>query len=163
MDEEWKVIKSFPRYSVSNHGDVRRDATGRIIQQNANQFGVAYVGLMRGRTQFTRSVALMVARAFVERPLAFDTPINLDGDRFNNRVDNLVWRPRWFAVQYNRQFREPYPYPIVEPLRDIATGFEYANSFEAAVTFGLLEKDIVLSILNNTYAWPTYHFFEVVV
>ena len=162
MEEKWRSIRGFPKYSVSNLGEIRRDQSGRILNQNANQYGAVFVGLMRGHKQYHRSVPLIVAKAFIPRPLAFDTPINLDGDRFNNRVDNLLWRPRWFAVQYNRQFNVPYDNPIPAPIRDIDTRQEYPNSFEVARAFGLLERDVVLSILNHTYTWPTYQFFEVV-
>ncbi len=37
----------------------------------------------------------------------------------------------------------------------------FPNSFEAAVRYGLLERDIVASIYNNTYAWPNYMIFEI--
>jgi hypothetical protein len=35
------------------------------------------------------------------------------------------------------------------------------NSFECAKRYGLLEEDLVQSILNRTYAWPTYQEFRV--
>jgi hypothetical protein len=160
--EEWKEIRDFPKYSVSNHGRICREPSGRLLSIYPNQYGVACVGLMRGRVQCNRSVSLLVARAFIPRISNFDTPINLDGNRFNNRVDNLMWRPRRFAVEYNRQFQRPYPYSLDQPIRDKKTGKEYPNSFVCATTLGLLERDLVLSILNNTYTWPTYQFFEAV-
>lgn len=162
-EELWKVIRDFPKYSVSTTGRVRRDESGRILAQSPNQYGVVSVGLMRGNTQFRRSVPLLVAKAFIPHPFGpFDTPINLNGNRYDNRIENLVWRPRWFAVQYNHQFKEPYGYPITRPLRDVKTEIEYENSWDVATKHGLLEKDVVLSILNNTVTWPTYQSFEVI-
>lgn len=158
--EEWQPIRDFPGYSVSTLGRVRNDSTGRILVLKVNQYGVVYVGLMRAYTQCQRAVALLVANAFIPRPSApFDTPINLNGDRWDNRVENLAWRPRVFAVRYNRQFKEPYDYPITSPVRDLETGVEYRNSFECAIENGLLERDVVLSIMNRTYSWPTYQLF----
>jgi len=163
MDELWKTIDLFPDYSVSNLGRVRSNTTERILSLNMNQYGVQQVGLMRNGTQYHRSVPLLVAKAFILQPSGpFDTPINLDGDRSNNRVENLVWRPRWFAVKYNRQFRYPYENPIEMPLVDLKTGEISANSFECAKRYGLLEQDLVLSVLNRTYVWPTYQEFGVV-
>lgn len=161
MDECWREIKEFPKYSVSDWGNVRREPSGRPLSLYTNQYGVLCVGLMRGHTQFNRSVPLLVARAFISQPPRFDTPINLNGDRLDNHVDNLMWRTRQFAIRYNRQFRYPYPNPIHYPIRDIATDEEYPNSFVVATTFGLLEEDVVLSIMNHTYTWPTYQLFEV--
>jgi NUMOD4 motif len=162
MDERWRSIEHFQEYSVSDLGRVRTDKTGRILALSENQFGLLQVGLMRDGEQRHRSVPLLVAKAFIPSPPGpFDTPINLDGDRHNNQVANLVWRPRWFAIKYNQQFRYPYENPILAPVQDLKTGEISANSFECAKRYGLLERDLVLSILNRTYVWPTYQEFRV--
>lgn len=162
--EDWKQVEGFHRYSVSRLGDVRNDLTGRIMHLSVNQYGVVFVGLMKREKQHKRSVALLVAQAFLDEPPTdfYDTPINLDGDRHNNRVDNLAWRPRWFAVKYNQQFKTPYHNRIETLLCDKDSGQEYIDSFQAAIKNGLLEKDVVLGILNRTPIWPTYQVFEVV-
>jgi len=160
--EQWKVIPEFPRYEVSDRGRVRNTDTERIMRVKINQYGVVGVGLMRDGEQHHRSLPLLVAKAFIpnDKP-PFDTPINLDGNRHNNEVENLAWRPRWFAIQYNRQFQRRYDNPIVVPIRDINTGDVYRDSFAVCTTFGLLERDLVLSIMNRTFVWPTYQQFEV--
>lgn len=163
MDEEWKKIRAFPAYSVSNHGRIRAEKSERILKLNSNQYGLVYVGLVRDGVQYHRSVPLLVARAFIHRSYGpYDTPINLDGDRFNNHVDNLVWRPRWFAIKYNQQFKTPYTHPIPYQIKDLKTGEISENSFECSKRYGLLESDVVMSILNRTFTWPTYQQFEVV-
>lgn len=161
--ETWATIPDFPDYAVSTDGDVRNKKTGRILKTSNNQNDVEMVGLMRGGTQFKRSVPLLVAEAFLEKPtVIFDTPINMNGHRNDNRVANLAWRPRWYAVLFNRQFVEPYDHPINKPIRDVASGLIFPDSFSVATHFGLLEKDIVLSILNRTVVWITYQTFELV-
>jgi NUMOD4 motif len=163
MSEYWKEIDLFPGYSVSDWGRIRADKSDRILALNRNQFGVVQVGMMRNGEQRHRSVPLLVAKAFVSEPGgAFDTPINLDGDRLNNRAENLLWRPRWFAIKYNRQFRYSYERSIESPIVDLKTGEVSENSLECAKRYGLLEQDLVLSILNRTYVWPTYQEFGVV-
>ena len=160
--EDWKPIENFPEYSVSSYGRVRSDKFDRILALNENQYGLVQVGLMRDGVQRHRSVPLLVAKAFIPEPGGpFDTPINLDGDRRNNRVDNLMWRPRWFAIKYNHQFRWPYEHPILTPVINLKTGEISENSLECAKENGLLEQDLVLSILNRTYVWPTYQEFGI--
>jgi NUMOD4 motif len=160
--EYWEPIELFPDYSVSNYGNVRSDKSGRFLALNDNQYGVLQVGLMRDGVQHHRSVTLLVAKAHLPSVGGpFDTPINLDGDRHNNRVENLLWRPRWFAIRYNQQFRWPYENPILSPILDLKTGEVSENSLECAKRYGLLEKDVVLSILNRTYTWPKYQEFGV--
>ena len=162
MLENWRTIENFPEYAVSDHGRVRSNKSGRILSLNDNQFGVVQVGLMRDGVQYHRSVPLLVAKAFIPIPgIPFDTPINLDGDRHNNRVENLTWRPRWFAIRYNQQFRRPYENPIDARIIDLKTQEVSENSFECACRYGLLERDLVLSILNRTYVWPTYQEFGI--
>jgi hypothetical protein len=162
MDEYWKDIEHFSEYGVSNYGRIRSNKSGRILSTSPNQFGVVQVGLMKDGIQYHRSVPLLVAKAFLPvRPGPFDTPINLDGDRLNNHVDNLVWRPRWFAIKYNRQFRFPYEGRIDRPIVDKKTGEISNNSIECAIRYGLLEEEIVLSIITRTYVWPTYQEFRI--
>ena len=161
--EKWSSIPGFENYSVSNHGRVKSEKSGRIMALVENQYGVVNVGMMRDGEQYHRSVPLLVAKAFLEVPFeAFDTPINLDGDRHNNHVDNLAWRPRWFAIRYNRQFREPYQFSIPNRIEDINTGEISENSLDCAMRYGLLEQDLVLSIFNRTYVWPTYQEFRAI-
>lgn len=163
MDEHWTSIEHFPEYSVSDHGRIRADKSGRILSLSPNQYGVVQVGMMRDGEQRHRSVPLLVAKAFLPQPPGpFDTPINLDSDRRNNHIENLAWRPRWFAIRYNQQFKYPHDgYSIGEQIVDLKTGVVSENSFECAKQYGLLEKDLVLSILNRTYVWPTYQEFAV--
>jgi hypothetical protein len=162
--EDWVPIQDFPGYSVSNLGRVRRDQTGRILRPKVNQEGVAYVGLMRDYDQHQRGLAKMVAYAFLNPQFeAFDTPINLDGNRLNCAVDNLMWRPRWFAVRYHQQFKnDAYDISglLSGSLRAIDTGELFDTPRAAACRYGLLERDIVLSVLNQTATWPSYMRFE---
>lgn len=162
--ETWKTIPEFPRYSVSSEGRIRNDHTGRILRPQVNQYGVVTIGLMGEKhKQWHRSVPLLVANAFLIRKSdQFDTPICLDGDRMNNAANNLAFRPRWFARQYNAQFEERYHSPIDRPVRNINTGEVFPDSLEACKWYGLLEKDLVLSIANRTYVWPIYQEFEIV-
>jgi hypothetical protein len=162
MHERWREIDLFPGYSVSDHGRIRSDRWTKLLSLNVNQYGLLQVGLMRDGIQHHRSVPLLVAKAFLPAiPGPFDTPINLDGDRLNNHVDNLMWRPRWFAIKYNQQFRYPFDNPITSRIVDLKTGEVSDNSFDCSMKYGLLEKDLVLSILNRTYVWPTYQEFSV--
>lgn len=166
MIDEWVPIAGFPGYSVSPLGQVRRDRSKRILTPRVNQYGVPYVGLMKEgrRHQAVRSLALLVANTFIPKKNEhWDTPIHLDGDRLNCRADNLVWRPRRYAVNYQDQFDVArYENPIHAPIRETETDAEFPNSLAAACNYGLLEREVVLSILNNTLAWPTHKKFVVV-
>lgn len=161
--EEWVPVEGFDGYSVNKFGEVRLDHFDRLIHPHANQTNSVYVSLMRDGMQCQRSLAPIVAKAFLGKPVApFDTPINLDGNRWNCAADNLMWRPRWFAIQYHRQFTiAPYRNPIKSPVKARGEREVFPDSFSAAMRYGLLERDVVMSIYNNTYAWPNYMVFEI--
>jgi hypothetical protein len=161
--QEWREIVGFNGYSVSDVGAIRNDDTDRIMRTATNQRGIPYVGLMHRGVQYKKSVAVLVANAFVTtaRSLEFNTPINLDGDRSNNVATNLIWRPRYFARQFFQQFGQTALWHIDNPLMDLKTEEVLKNSTEAVKRFGLLHKDIYLSIVSKTYVWPTYQVFEV--
>jgi hypothetical protein len=158
----WTPVHGFPGYSVNTLGQVQRDRSGRIQSPAVNQFGTVYVGMYRDFHKFHRSLAKLVADTFLDPPrdTAFDTPINLDGDRYNCSIANLMWRPRWFAIQYHHQFKERYVRPIEEELRARETQEVFPGSWEAACRYGLLERDVVLSVENHAPVWPSYiHFY----
>jgi hypothetical protein len=161
MNEEWVEVQDFPGYSVNPLGQVKNDLSDRILHTRLNQYGVPYVGLMRDWRQCIRSLPRLVAQAYIPQPSEiFDTPINLNGDRTNCAVDNLMWRPRWYAVYYVAQFKDRYVHSIEASIRNIETQEVFENSLAAGCYYGILEREIVLSVLNKTPAWPTYQTFE---
>jgi len=160
--ETWSQIPEFPRYSVSDHGRVRNDDTGRIMKLTMNRESILSVGMMYRGTQFRRSVPLLVAQAFVPGGTdVFDTPVCLDGDPFNVRANNLAWRPRWFAVKYKRQFLNGDGVLIDRRIRNVETGDVFADSRECAMWYGILEWELRESIEYMTYVWPIFQKFEI--
>lgn len=163
--ETWVKIRDFSDYSVSNLGRVRNDSTDRIMALLRNQHGVVNVGLTKGGRQYKRSVAKLVAHAFLPPASSesFDTPIHLDGDQSNNHVENLEWRPRWYAVRYQTQFNDVVAsFSYNTPIRNKSTGEVFDDSKTAAVRYGLLDSELCASIINRTYVWPLYQCFELV-
>ena len=158
---EWRPIRSFYGYSVSNTGFVRNDDTDRLMTMRVNQAGLVHVGLTKNKKQHRRSVPLLVATAFITtRPdESFDSPINLDGDRYNNEVTNLMWRPRWFASKYFKQFEEEQIRSQC-PIEDLTTSICFENSWVAALDLGLLHQEVLLSVHTQCFVWPIRHRFR---
>lgn len=155
--DQWEEISDFPVYLVSDRGLVCNRETGRILAQSINQHGIVNVGLMRDGLQHKRSVAMLVAKAFLRQPHPrFNTPIHLNGARHHTFVENLMWRPRAFAIAYHKQMEHEYSNRIDEPVVDLDTGERFENSFDAATTHGLLERAVVMSVLNeDVQVFPT--------
>jgi hypothetical protein len=170
MHEEWVVLLEFPMYEISNFGNIINRATGRLVAKSTTRQNVVKVALINGRGRFTRSVAVMVGHIFVPNHSdLFNTIIHLDGDLSNCEATNLMWRPRWFTYQYHRQFTAQREICIDDlglmgPIYEKATNLQYANVYEAAISNGLLIRDIFHRTndpdIHNKQVWPTRQIFE---
>jgi hypothetical protein len=152
----WQEIEDFPDYHVSDEGEVYNAKTKRILTQNRNQQGMPYVGLIFDGKQYKRAVGQLVARSFLPAPPFdhFDTVINLDGDRMNNVVENLMWRPRWFAIAYHQQFYPGFSWGFVNPIVLVEEDERFENSREACIYYGLLANDIFASVIEGKSVFP---------
>lgn len=157
IEEEFGVIiDEFPNYEVTNYGRVFNRSTGREMALSRNQIGMLSVGLVKDGRQYRRAVRLLVARTFVpgesERN---DTPIQLNGLQDDLRASNMMWRPRWFAWEYQHQFQDPPPYVNTGPVLDITNAVEYETTYDACVANGYLFKQFYISTLNGGHVIPT--------
>ena len=93
MIEEWKEIKGFPGYEVSNHGRVRSfKKTGflRMLKPYDTGKGYMQVCLYRNGAATQRAIHHLVWNAFGDRPRTNKLEIDhKDENKLNNRIDNL--------------------------------------------------------------------------
>lgn len=95
--EEWRDIKDFPGYQVSDKGNIRsrinnRHGLGKDYHEispclNDKQ---GHKSVQLGRDN-RRSVHRLVAEAFIPNPNNYPLVRHLDDDPSNNNVDNLAW------------------------------------------------------------------------
>lgn len=156
MLEEWMVLTDFPDYAVSNYGYVKNLNTGKTLSRSPVQYGMLTVALMNDGQQYRRSIATLVAEHFIEGPPRedFNTPIHLDGDRANCRADNLAWRPRWFAVNYHMERRNPPFAGWDADFRLNETWEIFDKLSQPAMKYGLLEREIHKSLVEGTPTFP---------
>lgn len=161
METLWAQILEFPDYSISNYGEVVNDRTQRLMRLSMTLQGAVKVNLVNDEGRSTRSVKVLVAESFVEgQSDMFNTPIHLDGDQRNCRADNLMWRPRWFAWKYSRQFRYPPVYLDRGPVLELESQIQYFTIYDAAIINGLLFLDVWQSItLIKEEVFPTWQRF----
>lgn len=155
-------IVGFPAYEITSHGRVF-NKYGREMVLTPNTQGELTVGLVRYGRQIRFSVKCLVARHFVKGESdIFNTPIYLDGDVHNLHASNIVWRPRWFAWKYKRQFITSPAWYTAFRVVDLVDQVEYENIADAAVKNGLLCYDIFMSIHNENVVFPTEQLFTYV-
>lgn len=85
--EEWRKIEEFPRYSVSNKGNIRDDRTGKIRKTTISNVGYPIVSINGS----ARLVHRLECAAFIPNPDNKPTVNHKDGNRSNNDLNNLEW------------------------------------------------------------------------
>lgn len=91
--EIWKDIKGFRElYQVSNLGRIRRKDTYKVLKPLKLTKGYRGVRLYYevGKAT-TKKIHRLVATYFIDNPLNLPQVNHKDGDKNNNRVDNLEW------------------------------------------------------------------------
>lgn len=153
---KWQQIKDFPDYAISSHGEVKTIKTGKLRLLSRNQFGVLKVTLSRGCLLYTRSVPVLVADAFLPKEFeTFNSLIHLDGKKDNSDLDNLMRRPRWFAIKYHKQFERPDFHYRGKGFEVRDTGERFVSFYDACSKYGLLAFDIRCSMLMGDPVFPT--------
>jgi hypothetical protein len=98
--EEWRNINDFNGYEISNFGNVRgKDrfsgkrssiVKGKELKQIVNKRGYPETRFRKNGTHF-RVIHRLVAKAFIPNPDNKSQVNHIDGNKLNNRVDNLEW------------------------------------------------------------------------
>lgn len=156
-EEQWIIIQGFSRYAVSTHGRVKSIGHDRMLQANVNQRDMPMLFLVDddGR-RHTKLLPRLVAEHFIPRPEdRFDTPINLNGDRRNCHVANLLWRTRPFAIRFHRQYNWDIFHGDETRLLLLDTGEEFDTVRQPVRRFGLMCTDIWANARTRSPVWPT--------
>lgn len=160
--EEFRSPDEFPNYGVNSKGEVWNLIYDRPIQPRATRgnprgsSAQVTISDWDGRPK-TMSLSRLVADLWLPKHefAHYDTPINLNGDRFDNRVENLQWRPRWYAIQYHQQFHtDPSIGRGTIPILNVDTEDIYQNADVAFTTLGLIRIKMIVAIFNKEIIRP---------
>lgn len=91
--ERWLPIAGWPGYEVSSLGRVRslKGGAPALLNQRLNYAGRLHTSLTASHRSKSKMVHSLVAEAFIgKRPDGMECN-HIDGDRTNNRADNLEW------------------------------------------------------------------------
>lgn len=135
----WKPVVGFEGlYEVSNKGQVRHTSTGKVVKQYKQQCGtlVVYLSDKQGHTRI-RTVARLVATAFVPNTSNGKYTKHKDRDSSNNNSSNLYWS----------KYKGRPEVKVVDKL----TGFVYNSMREAARNTDVSRNTIMKSVYLNAF------------
>jgi hypothetical protein len=90
--EEWRVIKDFPNYNVSNFGNVMNNKRKRLMKLNIKgEGGYYHISLKNNNCSKSLKVHRLVALAFIENPENKKTVNHKNKNKLDNTVSNLEW------------------------------------------------------------------------
>jgi hypothetical protein len=89
MVEEYKIIKDFENYSVSNFGNVRNNKTGRILKPGINGNGYYNAMLYIDGKYFNKCIHKLVAESFIDNPYNKHCIDHINNNKLDNNVRNL--------------------------------------------------------------------------
>ena len=89
--EDWRIIRPYSNYEVSDIGRVRNAKTGRILKPLTHGHGYYYVGLSTQNKVKKHLVHRLVAEEFITNEDGKANVDHRDGNKANNCVSNLWW------------------------------------------------------------------------
>ena len=89
--ETWKSVPEFENYEVSSAGDIRRSDTKKAMAKQPLNSGYLGCTLHQNGKRWSTTVHRVVAIAFIGCPVNDQQINHKDGNKLNNRVDNLEW------------------------------------------------------------------------
>lgn len=170
-DEEWRIIPSYPSYSASSLGRIKRTAVVRTssgatlypkgpLKQRALPRGHLQITLSMKNKPTTLLVHRLVAEAFLPSPPpGKDCVCHRDDDPSNNRPGNLFWGDRpdntRDMVSKNRQAKgervagSKLTAAQVAEIRELyAYGFD---QYELANRYGTAQSNISMIVSRATW------------
>lgn len=146
-------ILGFSKYDVSDRGVVRNARTKTLLKTRTGKNEVVVVQMFNDDGKgTTKSLAKLVCELYLSDPGAITrgTPMHKNLDPQDNRYQNLCWRDRTFINRYRAE-RKSRDVPLIDKaVYSIGDKIYFANSREAAESYGILEGQMVNNLLNGS-------------
>lgn len=159
MDEElWKEWPQDPRIKVSNKGNVISCKRGSWRPLKACDNGRGYQ--MVGASRPPQYVHRLVAETWIDNPNHYRDVNHINGDKDDNRVENLEWVTHSQNVRhaYRTGLKKPSGGREATPIRIVETGEVFESQAECARRIGGDQSNISRCLSGRQSTYRGYHF-----
>lgn len=139
-NEEWRPIKGYKNYMVSNLGRIKRlthISHNRLLSElifapRKIKGGYIIVRLINNDIWKDFYVHRLVAEAFCNNPYNFNEVNHIDEDKTNNRADNLEWCNRYYNNNYGSRNKKASQ-ALKKPVSQFTLDGEFIKRWDSAM------------------------------
>lgn len=142
----WKPVPKEDYYQyndISDNGDVRRN--NRLLAQHiCNGYKAVCLYNPKTKRKGTYNVHRMVALAFIPNPENYNFVNHINGDKTDNRVENLEWTTPKGNTQHaiTTKLQKPHPKPVQQYTKEGEYITTYDSILEASAKTGANDRHI---------------------
>lgn len=157
--ELWKPVKGFDNYEVNEYGVIRNKYTEKILSSK-NDRGYERVALYDHGIRSMKQVHRIVAESFIDNPCNKDEVNHINGDKRDNRSQNLEWCTRSDNMKhaYAAGLKHFSGGLDERPVRVLETGKVYESIHECARQLDCDQGHISHCLSGARKTHKKYHF-----
>ena len=112
MSEIWKSAHFSKQYDISNLGRIRYVKTG-TIRQTRVKHGKKYINVTVNGEDVPLTMSKLVLSAFMRLPTSNEHSNHINGDRMDDRIENLEWTTSSSRIYFARRIKSGCPIKVV--------------------------------------------------
>lgn len=167
---EYRPVKGYEDYYlVSSDGDIINKITGHVLQGEVKRIGYRGVILSYGEEYKHVLVHRIVAEAFCSKPDGANEVNHINGNKLDNRADNLEWVTRAenlrHAYETGLMPNNAVPRAVIATNMDTGEKMTFPSIYKAARFFNISRGNICMCCKGerpyaNGYFWEYQEYLD---